>query len=107
MTVKVTGPVRVITYRTERRDGSIRTVVAETELDGKDSDVYVDGKLSAQTMALRSLTPRHLLSISKVNGKHVTTANIEVSPDEKLITVHTVSADGGKQDGFTDYWDQQ
>lgn len=107
MTVESTGKGRIVTYRNERRDGSVRTIVVETELDGKENKVTVDGKPSVQTMAFRRLDERRTVNTVRVDGKLVNTQNLELAPDGKLLTVETVPVNAVNNKGFTDYWDKQ
>ncbi|MEO8130811.1 MAG: hypothetical protein ABI822_27180 [Bryobacteraceae bacterium] len=107
ITVESAGTSRVLTYRTERRHGTIRTLVVATALDGRDTQVSVDGKPSAQTMAFRKLDDRHTVNIVKLNGKPVSTQQFEIGADGKVIKVLTIPTDAEHQDGFTDYWDKQ
>ena len=107
MTVESAVTGRVLTYRIDRPDGKIRTLVIVTDLDGKDRQVSVDGNPSGQTMAFRTLDNRHTVCIVKLNGKPVSTQRFEIGTDGKVIKVDTIPSDAEHKDGVTDYWDRQ
>src|SRR5215216_6770525 len=98
MTLESAGTGRVLTYRIERPDGKIRTLVVATELDGRDAEVSVDGKPSGQTMSFQTLDDRHTVSIVKLNGKPVSTQRFEIAADGKVLKVDTIPSDAEHKD---------
>ena len=85
---------------------SIMTVVSQ--LDGKDAVVMVDGKPSAETMAIRSIDSRHTTGIVKMNGQQISTSQSEISPDGKVLKVeNTAKGPDGKPAITVEYWDRK
>jgi hypothetical protein len=85
LTVEEAGAARKLTYRTRGPDGKFMkgelTVV--TMGDGKDSPMLVDGKPTAQSMAIKTVDANHTHTVLKLNGKDCGVSKAEVSADGK------------------------
>ena len=113
ITIENLGGARKLTYRVIGADGKPAPnfeSVTVTKLDGKDSPVMVNGKVSEQTLAIQRIDSRHAVIVSKMGGKVVGTSKSEISPDGKVMKVEeehvagAVAATGTKQ---TKYWDRK
>lgn len=82
----------------------------ETQLDGTDATVMVDGKPSGETMAIKRLDAHHANTVVKMNGKPFGTSKATLSPDGKTLTVldDYASSVGGQPAGkLTEVWVKQ
>lgn len=78
-------------------------MIVTTQGDGKDAQVFVDGKPSGETMAIRLVDARHTTNNIKINGNLVVTQKSELSADGKTIKVDSNPAVAGAQIGV-EYW---
>ncbi len=100
------GAGRKLTFTIEQPGAPSTTMIATTQLDGKDAIVSVNGKPSGQTMAIRALDDHHFANILKINGNTFATQKSELSPDGKTIkTESTPTAPG--QPNTVEYWDKK
>ena len=106
MLVEATGTGQKITLKTRFGNGGTSTMIVTTQWDGKDVPVYVDGKASGQTMALRMVDDRHITTIMRVDGKPMATQKSEVSVDGRMIKTETIPATPGEESTI-EYWDKQ
>jgi hypothetical protein len=81
-------------------------MVVTTQWDGKDAPVYVEGKPSGETMAIRMVDDRHTTTILKLNGKPIATQKSELSADGKVIKTETINTTPEAQNTF-EYWDKK
>ena len=103
MVIEAAGSGRKLTFTVAIASGATFTMVVTTQLDGKDAPVYVDGKPSGETMAIRMIDDHHTINIIKMNGNSMTTQKSELSADGKVIKVEsTPMVSGG-----TEYWDKK
>ncbi len=104
MTVEAVGAGRKLSYTFagSKAPRSIMTIV--TQLDGKDTEVLVDGKRSAETMAIRMIDSRHTFTVLKMQGKEMGTSKGEVSADGKVLKVE--NAMNGAEKAI-EYWDKK
>jgi hypothetical protein len=61
--------------------------------------VLVGGKPSAETMAIKRVDDRHVITIVKMNGKAFGTSKATLSADANTITVENEYAMGGAGQG--------
>ena len=81
------------------------TMICTTQGDGKEAIVYMDGKPSGETFAIRRIDDRHSAAVIK-NGSVVVNQKSEVSVDGKTITTESspVSPPGPKT---VEIWDKK
>jgi hypothetical protein len=76
----------------------------DSPMDGTEVPTLVGGKPSGQTMALRRLDDRRYSAIVKMGPQMSATFNATVSPDNKTMTVESVSNVAGKVEKLTETW---
>ena len=83
--------------------GTKMTLMLESAFDGKEVPVTMDGKPSAETMAIKRIDSHHLSNVLKMNGKPLATSLATLSADGKTLTVVTdaTSPAGGMAVGKT------
>ena len=106
MIIEAAGTGRKLTFKVEVAGGRTSTLIVTTQGDGKDAPVSVDGKPSAETMAIRTVDDRHTINIIKMSGNPMTTQKSELSADDKVIKVESSAMVPGQQNG-TEYWDKK
>jgi hypothetical protein len=106
MLVEAAGAGRKLTFKVAVAGGGTSTMMVTTQLDGKDAQVYVDGKPSGETMAITKVDDHHTINVIKMNGSPMLTQKSELSPDGKVIKVESTSMVPGGQYG-TEYWDKK
>ena len=106
MRVEAAGASQKITLTFKVGDSGTSTMICTTQWDGQDAPVYIDGKLSGETMALRMVDDRHLTAIMKMAGKPFATQKSEVSADGKVIKTETIPETAGAQTTI-EYWDKK
>jgi hypothetical protein len=76
-------------------------MVVDSALDGADAPVFVAGKPSAETMAIKRVDDHHLTALVKMNGKTFSTSKSTLSADGKTLTVENdvTSTAGGQLTG--------
>ena len=86
----------------------LKTVMTiESRLDGSEAPVLVDGKPSAETMAINRVDDHHSITVVKMNGKPFGTSSATLSADGKTITVandFSASVGGHPAGKFTETW---
>jgi hypothetical protein len=112
MTIETVGSARKITYRFRGPDGKWddkNLVTITTALDGKDAPIVVNGKPTAQTMAVQRVDANHTSTVLKSSGKPYGISRAEISPDGKVMKVENEITDpiGGPVGKRTDYWDRK
>jgi len=92
-----------LTYHIEI--GDTKSVMkVESPFDGTAVPVFVDGKPSGETMAIKRLDDHRYTAVMKMNGAPFGTSNGTVSADSKTLTVESVSNAGGKADKVIETW---
>lgn len=77
-----------ITYRFKMDPKAKESVmIIESALDGSEAPVMVDGKPSAETMAIKRLDDRHTFTVVKMNGQPHGNSKSELSTDGKTLNV--------------------
>ena len=104
--IEAAGTARKLTFKVAVAGGGTSTMIVTTQWDGKDATVSVDGKPSAETMAIRTVDDRHTINIIKMSGNPMTTQKSELSADGKVIKVESSATVPGQQNG-TEYWDKK
>jgi hypothetical protein len=97
-----------ITYHI-KMGGKETVMTLQSALDGSEAAVIVDGKPSAETMAIKRLDDRHTFTTLKMNGQLYGTSKSEISADGKTVTVQDdmtamLGVPGGKT---TEIWDRK
>jgi hypothetical protein len=105
MLVEPAGAGQKLTYKITLPNGT-STMIMTTQYDGKDAQVYVDGKPSGETMAIRMVDDHHTTNVIKMNGNLFSTQKAELSADGKVIKVESTATGPGGQGG-TEYWDKK
>lgn len=88
-------------------NGTKMLLTLDSPFDGSEVPVLVNGKPSAETMAIKRLDDHHLFTVVKMNGKPFGTSKAALSADGKTLTVLNdySSAAGGQQVGKnTEIW---
>ena len=106
MLVEAAGTGQKLTLKFRFGNGASSTMICTTRWDGQDAPVYVDGKPSGETMAIRMVDGRHITTILKMNGKPMATQESEVSADGRVIRTETIPATPGAEHAV-EYWDKQ
>jgi hypothetical protein len=106
MVIETVGSGRKLTFKVATAGGGTATMIVATQLDGKDATVYVDGKPSGETMAIRLVDDHHAINVIKMNGNPMVTQKSELSPDGKVIKVESTPGVSGAEYG-TEYWDKK
>jgi hypothetical protein len=85
------------------------TMVIESPLDGSEVPVLVGGKKSGETMAIKRVDARHLVTIIKMDGKPFGTSRSELSADGNRVTVVNNAAGyaGQEPKTTTEVWVRQ
>lgn len=106
MIVEASGSGWKISLKVQAPGGQASTLVATTQGDGKDAVVFIDGKPSEQTMAIRIVDNRHTVNTLKLKGNPILIQKSEVSADGKVIRVEGSSpaAEGQK---LIEIWDKR
>ena len=63
------------------------SMLVETNLDGSEAPVLVNGKPSGETMAISRLDAHHAHTIIRMNGKEFATSEATLSADGKTLSV--------------------
>jgi hypothetical protein len=82
----------------------------QSQLDGKDVPVLINGQPTGQTTAIRRIDSHHTLTVMKYQGKETGTSKSEISADGKVLKVdndNTVSSPNGTAGKSTQYWDKK
>jgi hypothetical protein len=85
-------------------------LIIQTQLDGKDVPVLVDGKPPGQMMGIRRIDSRHLSTVLKFQGKETGTSKAEISSDGQVLKVETdnvVDSVNGPAGKIIQYWDKR
>ena len=106
LVVEAAGSGRKLTFTVAIASGATFTMIVTTQLDGKDAPVYVNGKPSGETMAIRMVDDHHTINVIKMNGNPTNTQKSEFSADGKVIKVESTPMVSGEQSG-TEYWDKK
>ena len=101
--VEAAGAGQKFTFKVKVASGAFSTMIVTTLGDGKDAMVYVDGKASGETMAIRMIDARHMTNVLKMQGSTVTQTS-EISADGKVIKTVTP---GGAAGQAVEYWDKK
>ena len=106
MIIEAAGSGVKITRKTTFRGGGTNTMVCTTQGDGKDEIVFMDGKPSGMTMAIRRVDDRHSTAVGKLGPTVYMNQKSEVSADGKVMTTEStpVSPPGPKT---VEYWDKK
>ena len=112
MLVEEVGAGRKITYKAILPDGKFNdkmVMTMQTQLDGNDAPVLVNGKPTGETMAVRRIDANHMSTVLKMQGKQFGTSRAEVSPDGKVLKVDNEITDpiGGPVGKRIEYWDRK
>lgn len=67
------------------------TMTVDSPMNGTDAPALVDGKPSAETIAVTRVDDHHYSAVVKMNGKPFGTSNGTVSADGKVLTVESVT----------------
>ena len=82
--------------------GDTKSVMkVESPFDGTAVPVFVDGKPSGETMAIKRVDDRHTSTTMTMNGKPFGTSKGTLSADGKTLSVINVMQSGGTQ---TEVW---
>ena len=76
-------------------------MIIESALDGSEVPVLVGGKPSGETMAIKRIDSRHMLTDIKMNGKAFGTSRAELSADGNMVTVENTTAGNAGQEPST------
>ena len=104
--IEAAGTGQKLTFKIIVAGGGTSKMICTTQLDGKDATVFVDGKPSPQTMAIRMTDSRHGINVLKLNGQPMATQKSEISADGRVIKVESTAAVPGQQNGI-EYWDKK
>jgi hypothetical protein len=107
LTIEAHGSARRLVYHV--KDKPI-TLTVDSDLDGKDAPVMMNGKLSGETMAIRKVDAHHYSTVLKINGRPFGTSEATFSDDFSKMTVHTdiQRAEMGREVGKkTETWVRQ
>jgi hypothetical protein len=86
---------RRLTYHIVIKDQTI-VMNVDSRMDGSEAQVFVGGKASGQTMAIKRIDARHTSCIVKMNGKLFGTTQATLSADGKTLTsVNDFSSSSG------------
>ena len=82
----------------------------ETQFDGKEVQVFVDGKPISETMVIKRIDDRHTTASWEIKGEPGGSSTSELSADGKVIKAEpTTKMPGpdGKTGKVTLYWDKK
>jgi len=82
-------------------------LTVESQLDGTEAPVMMNGKPSGETMAIKRLDDHHASAVVKMNGRPFGTSQSTLSPDGRTLTVLNdfSSSVGGQEAGkSTEVW---
>lgn len=84
-------------------------MVVESPMNGTEATVMVDGKPTAETMAVKRLDDRHSFTVIKMGGKPFGTSKGELSADGKTFTVENefTPAAPNSPGKTTEIWDRK
>ena len=106
MFVESAGNGQKYTFKVAIANGGTATMVMTTQYDGKDAQVYVDGKPSGETMAISKVDDHHTTNVIKMNGNPFVTQKSELSVDGKVIKTESTSMVAGAPNSV-EYWDKK
>jgi hypothetical protein len=78
----------------------------ETQFDGKDVPVLVNGAPSSEVMSIKRIDDRHVVGAWKINGQPAGSSRSEMSADGKVVRVDNDALDE-KTGQKTQYWDKK
>jgi hypothetical protein len=113
MTVEVAGAGRRLTYRLLLPDGTTSkdpVLTVETQFDGKDAPVLLNGSPTGETMAVRRIDGNHTVTIIKFQGREFGISKAELSADGRVVRIENDFSEthGMSSAGKTiDYWDKR
>jgi len=106
MLVENAGTGQKFTFKVAVANGGTSTMILTTHYDGKDATVFVDGKPSGETMAIRKVDDHHVINVVKMNGNPMVTQKSELSADGKVIKTESMPTVAGQPSGV-EYWDKK
>jgi hypothetical protein len=113
MIVEPAGTGLKITYKavgTDRKLVEPPLMAMETQLDGKDAPLLIQGNPSGETMAVTRVDATHTSTVIKFQGKAFGTSRSELSADGKTLKIENDIAENpigqppGKQ---VEHWEKQ
>jgi hypothetical protein len=112
MTVEEVGNGMKFTYKLfgPNLPAAGNILIIQTQLDGKDVPVLVDGKPTGQMMGIRRIDGRHSSTVLKFQGKETGTSKAEISSDGEVLKVESdnvVDSANGPAGKITQYWDKK
>jgi len=91
-------------------NGTETLLVVESQLDGSDAPVLMNGKPSGETMAITRVDDHHSTAVVKMNGRPFGTSQATLSADGRTLTVIndiSSSASGQAAGKYTEVWVKQ
>ena len=80
------------------------TLTVESPLDGTEVPVFVNGKPTTETMAIKRVDALHVTGVVKMNGQLFGTSSSTLAPDGKSATTESIAEMGGKKQKVIETW---
>lgn len=81
------------------------TLTVESPMDGTEVPVFVNGKPTTETMAIKRVDAFHVTGVVKMNGQLHGTSSSTLAPDGKSATTESIAElPGGKKQKVMETW---
>jgi hypothetical protein len=94
-----------LTYHIPAVQGQPAMVLTlETNLDGKEAQLMMNGKPSGETMSIKKIDDHHFATVIKMNGQQLGTGNSTFSDDFNTLTSEGTMGTGPNLKKPTEVW---
>lgn len=105
MEIEKWGNSGKLTYHFPAMQGQPAMVMTvETNLDGKDAPVIMNGKPSGETMAIKKIDDHHFSTVIKMNGQQVGSGTSTFSDDFNTLTSEGTMSGGSNPTKTKEVW---
>lgn len=105
MEIQKWGNTATLTYHIPSIQGQPAMMLSlETNLDGKDAQLMLNGKPSGETMAIQKIDDHHFSTVIKMNGQQIGTGNSTFSDDFNTLTSEGTMSGGSNPTKTKETW---
>ena len=105
MQIEKWGNSAKLTYNIPAMQGQPAMVLTlETNLDGKEAQLMLNGKPSGETMAVTKIDDHHFSTVIKMNGQQMGTGNSTFSADFTTLTTEGTIGSGANATKTKEEW---
>jgi hypothetical protein len=98
------GGLRLIYHAPPMGAQPASTISVDSPMNGTEAPALIAGKPSGETMAIKRVDDHHVTAILRMNGQPFGTYSGTISPDNKSMTVDSVSGTGSRARKITETW---